>query len=116
MPDSNSQSIEDNGLTRETIAESASRRLLAAFKSEGSICFISSDCNTADATPGTAVQFSIVSARFSGALLFPIARENRTIFKPQAIGNAQIPTIVIAVKKRIYLRIAINVKLPVCFP
>src|SRR5262249_41293291 len=103
MPDSSSQSIEDNGLI-ESIAESASRRLLAAFKSEGLIFSVNSDCNAADAMPGTAVHLWMVSARFSEEWIFDIAREKCTMLKPRATESAQIPINVIAVQKRISAR------------
>src|SRR5260370_27830840 len=99
-PDSDSQSIEDNGFI-DRIAASASRRLLAAVKSEGSIFSFSCDCKAAEATPGTVVHLWIMSARFSEELIFAIAREKCTILKPLTTANAQHTISVIAVQKRI---------------
>src|SRR5262249_15585213 len=107
MPESDSQFGDDNGVT-ERIAARASRRLLAACKSEELIFFVSFDCKAVAPTPGTVAHKRIVSARLSEESIVAIAREKRTILKPRTSENAQIPITTIAVQKRISARIAIK--------
>ena len=70
-----------------------------------SIFSVSSACKAAEATPGTAAQVLMISARFSDESMFAIAREKCTILQPRATANPQIPIIAIAVNKRISARI-----------
>src|SRR5262245_31246428 len=103
MPESDNQSIADNGLT-ERIFENVSRRLIAPCISEGSICFFNCDFNASEATPGTSFHARIVSADPSPEPMLFRATEKRTKLTPCGTENAHIAIRTIAVHQRMFKR------------